>query len=181
MKGWGSPIPNVDVTNHEEDIYVGYRYFDTFGKQVSYPFGYGLSYTKFEYGKPSISRHGDEITVSVSIKNVGSLAGKEVAEVYVTAPKGKIEKPAKELKTFGKTRELKPGESETLKMTFKKQDLASFDETQSQWVVDEGTYTVKVGADVEDIRGTAPLKVTAQTEKVSNSLKPRQALNLLRQ
>ena len=104
-----------------------------------------------------------------------------MAEVYVTAPKGKIEKPAKELKTFGKTRELKPGESETLKMTFKKLDLASFDEAQSQWVVDEGTYTVKVGANVEDIRGTAPLKVTAQTEKVSNSLKQQQALNLLRQ
>ena len=181
MKGWGSPIPNVDVTNHEEDIYVGYRYFDTFGKQVSYPFGYGLSYTKFKYDKPSVSIKGDIITVSVSIKNVGSLAGKEVAEVYVTAPKGKIEKPTKELKTFGKTRELKPGESETLKMTFKKRDLASFDETQSQWLVDEGTYTVKVGASVEDIRGTAPLKVTAQTEKVSSSLKPQQALNLLRQ
>jgi beta-glucosidase len=151
MKGWGAPIQNIDATNHEEDIYVGYRYFDTFGKNVSYPFGFGLSYTKFEYGKPSVSQKGDAITVSVNIKNIGNRAGKEVAEVYVTAPKGKIEKPAKELKTFGKTRELKPGESETLKMTFQKRDLASFDETQSQWAVDAGTYTVKVGANVEDI------------------------------
>jgi beta-glucosidase len=117
----------------------------------------------------------------VNIKNIGNRAGKEVAEVYVTAPKGKIEKPAKELKTFGKTRELKPGESETLKMTFQKRDLASFDETQSQWAVDAGTYTVKVGANVEDIRSTTPLKVSAYTEKVSNSLKPQQALNLLKQ
>jgi beta-glucosidase len=181
MKGWGAPIQNIDATNHEEDIYVGYRYFDTFGKNVSYPFGFGLSYTKFEYGKPSVSQKGDAITVSVNIKNIGNRAGKEVAEVYVTAPKGKIEKPAKELKTFGKTRELKPGESETLKMTFQKRDLASFDEAQSQWAVDAGTYTVKVGANVEDIHSTTPLKVSAYTEKVSNSLKPQQALNLLKQ
>ena len=116
----------------------------------------------------------------MNIKNIGNRAGKEVAEVYVTAPKGKIEKPAKELKTFSKTRELKPGESETLKMTF--QNVTSLRSTKlranGQWM---GTYTVKVGANVEDIRSTTPLKVSAYTEKVSNSLKPQQALNLLKQ
>ena len=118
MEGWGKGnIPGVDFSNHEEDIYVGYRYFDTFKKDVAYPFGFGLSYTTFEMGKPSVKANGKNIEVSVTIKNTGKVAGKQVAQVYVTAPKGAYEKPAKELKTFGKTRELKPGESQTLKMT----------------------------------------------------------------
>ena len=139
MEGWGKGnIPGVDFSNHEEDIYVGYRYFDTFKKDVAYPFGFGLSYTTFEMGKPSVKANGKNIEVSVTIKNTGKVAGKQVAQVYVTAPKGAYEKPAKELKTFGKTRELKPGESQTLKMTLEKRDLASFDEANSQWKVDAG-------------------------------------------
>ncbi|MBR0269274.1 MAG: glycoside hydrolase family 3 protein, partial [Prevotella sp.] len=81
------------VSNHEEDIYVGYRYFDTFGKDVSYPFGYGMSYTTFEYSKPSVKVSGDNITVSVTVKNTGSVSGKEIAQVYVSAPAGQLEKP----------------------------------------------------------------------------------------
>ena len=161
--------PGIDFNNHEEDIYVGYRYFDTFKKNVAYPFGYGLSYTTFEFGKPSVKANGNSIEVSVSVKNTGKVAGKEVAEVYVTAPKGAYEKPAKELKTFGKTKELKPGESQTLKMTLEKRDLASFDEANSQWKVDAGNYIFKVGTDVENIKGTATLKVGEYTEKVSNA------------
>ena len=161
--------PGIDFNNHEEDIYVGYRYFDTFKKNVAYPFGYGLSYTTFEFGKPSVKANGNSIEVSVSVKNTGKVAGKEVAEVYVTAPKGAYEKPAKELKTFGKTKELKPGESQTLKMTLEKRDLASFDEANSQWKVDAGNYIFKVGTDVENIKGTATLKVAEYTEKVSNA------------
>jgi len=161
--------PGIDFNNHEEDIYVGYRYFDTFKKNVAYPFGYGLSYTTFEFGKPSVKANGNNIEVSVSVKNTGKVAGKQVAEVYVTAPKGAYEKPAKELKTFGKTKELKPGESQTLKMTLEKRDLASFDEANSQWKVDAGNYIFKVGTDVENIKGTATLKVGEYTEKVSNA------------
>ena len=132
MEGWGKGnIPGVDFSNHEEDIYVGYRYFDTFKKNVAYPFGFGLSYTTFEMGKPSVKANGKNIEVSVTVKNTGKVAGKQVAQVYVTAPKGAYEKPAKELKAFGKTRELKPGESQTLKMTLEKRDLASFDEANS--------------------------------------------------
>ena len=86
---------------------MGYRYFDTFKKEVAYPFGFGLSYTTFEMGKPSVKANGKNIEVSVTIKNTGKVAGKQVAQVYVTAPKGAYEKPAKELKAFGKTRELK--------------------------------------------------------------------------
>ena len=99
-------IKGYDYSNHEEDIYVGYRYFDTFNKNVAYPFGYGLSYTTFEFGKPSVKAKGNNIEVSVTIKNTGKVAGKEVAEVYVTAPKGAYEKPAKELMDGLKKREL---------------------------------------------------------------------------
>lgn len=182
MEGWGKGnIPGVDFSNHEEDIYVGYRYFDTFKKDVAYPFGFGLSYTTFEMGKPSVKANGKNIEVSVTIKNTGKVAGKQVAQVYVTAPKGAYEKPAKELKAFGKTRELKPGESQTLKMTLEKRDLASFDEANSQWKVDAGNYLFQVGTDVESIKGTATLKVTEYTEKTSRACAPNVQLNYLKQ
>lgn len=182
MEGWGKGnIPGVDFSNHEEDIYVGYRYFDTFKKDVAYPFGFGLSYTTFEMGKPSVKANGKNIEVSVTIKNTGKVAGKQVAQVYVTAPKGGYEKPAKELKAFGKTRELKPGESQTLKMTLEKRDLASFDEANSQWKVDAGNYLFQVGTDVESIKGTATLKVAEYTEKTSSACAPNVQLNYLKQ
>lgn len=182
MEGWGKGnIPGVDFSNHEEDIYVGYRYFDTFKKDVAYPFGFGLSYTTFEMGKPSVKANGKNIEVSVTVKNTGKVAGKQVAQVYVTAPKGAYEKPAKELKAFGKTRELKPGESQTLKMTLEKRDLASFDEANSQWKVDAGNYLFQVGTDVESIKGTATLKVAEYTEKTSSACAPNVQLNCLKQ
>ena len=182
MEGWGKGnIPGVDFSNHEEDIYVGYRYFNTFKKDVAYPFGFGLSYTTFEMGKPSVKANGKNIEVSVTIKNTGKVAGKQVAQVYVTAPKGAYEKPAKELKAFGKTRELKPGESQTLKMTLEKRDLASFDEANSQWKVDAGNYLFQVGTDVESIKGTATLKVAEYTEKTSSACAPNVQLNYLKQ
>lgn len=182
MEGWGKGnIPGVDFSNHEEDIYVGYRYFDTFKKDVAYPFGFGLSYTTFEMGKPSVKANGKNIEVSVTVKNTGKVAGKQVAQVYVTAPKGAYEKPAKELKAFGKTRELKPGESQTLKMTLEKRDLASFDEANSQWKVDAGNYLFQVGTDVESIKGTATLKVAEYTEKTNRACAPNVQLNYLKQ
>lgn len=182
MEGWGKGnIPGVDFSNHEEDIYVGYRYFDTFKKDVAYPFGFGLSYTTFEMGKPSVKANGKNIEVSVIVKNTGKVAGKQVAQVYVTAPKGAYEKPAKELKAFGKTRELKPGESQTLKMTLEKRDLASFDEANSQWKVDAGNYLFQVGTDVESIKGTTTLKVAEYTEKTSSACAPNVQLNYLKQ
>lgn len=182
MEGWGKGnIPGVDFSNHEEDIYVGYRYFDTFKKDVAYPFGFGLSYTTFEMGKPSVKTNGKNIEVSVTIKNTGKVAGKQVAQVYATAPKGAYEKPAKELKAFGKTRELKPGESQTLKMTLEKRDLASFDEANSQWKVDAGNYLFQVGTDVESIKGTATLKVAEYAEKTSRACAPNVQLNYLKQ
>jgi beta-glucosidase len=169
------------VSNHEEDIYVGYRYFDTFGKDVSYPFGYGMSYTTFEYSKPSVKVSGDNITVSVTVKNTGSVSGREIAQVYVSAPAGQLEKPAQELKAFAKTRELKPGESQVLTMQLKRRDLASFDEANSQWLTEAGTYTFRIGASSRDIRNTVAVKVGQYTEKTSDALRPKHELKLLKQ
>ena len=129
VRGYVGQVPGYDYTNHEEDIYVGYRYFDTFQKNVAYPFGFGLSYTTFSISKPIVKAKGkDAVEVSITVKNTGSVAGKEVAQVYVKAPKGRLEKPAQELKAFAKTRELKPGEAQILTMVIPVRDLASFDE-----------------------------------------------------
>ena len=174
-------IPGHTYTNHEEDIYVGYRYFDTFNKEVAYPFGYGLSYTTFGFSKPVVKVNGDQVTVSVTIKNTGKVSGKEVAQVYVTAPKGKLEMPSQELKAFAKTRELQPGEQQTLTMQIPVRMLASFDEQESQWLTVSGQYTFRIGASSRDIRCTATAKVGQYTEKVSNALAPQQKLNLLKQ
>ena len=181
MLGWGSPIKGRDYTDHNEDIYVGYRYFDTFGKPVAYPFGYGLSYTTFSFSQPKVKVGGDKVTVSITVKNTGSVSGKEVAQVYVTAPKGTIEKPAQELKAFAKTRELKPGESQVLTMQIPVRDLASFDEAGSQWLAEAGNYVFRIGSSSRDIKCTATAKVGQYTEKVSNALAPQQKLTLLKQ
>ena len=178
MAGY-SRMPGYHFTNHEEDIYVGYRYFDSFQKNVSYPFGYGLSYTTFAYSKPSVKKSGEQIEVSVNVMNTGKVAGKEVVQVYVSAPKGKLEKPAKELKAFGKTRELQPGETQTVRMTLQRRDLASFDEDQSAWIVDAGTYQFHIAASATDIRATAFLKVDALKEPTTDALKPQVELNRL--
>ena len=182
MAGNKTPIPGHAYTNHEEDIYVGYRYFDTFGKNVAYPFGFGLSYTTFEYSKPVVKLNGDKVNVSINVKNTGSVSGKEVAQVYINAPAGRLEKPTKELKAFAKTRELKPGESQTLNMVINVRELASFDEAGSQWLADAGTYNVLIGTNVADIRATTQFKLAKEyTEKTTNALQPQQKLNLLKQ
>ena len=182
MVGSNTPIPGHAYTNHEEDIYVGYRYFDTFNREVAYPFGFGLSYTTFEMSKPVVKAKGkDAVEVSITVKNTGSVSGKEVAQVYVQAPKGKLEKPAQELKAFAKTHELKAGESQTLTMTIPVRDLASFDEAGSQWLTEAGTYTFRIGSSSRDIKATAQLKLAEYTEKTTNALAPQQKLNLLKQ
>ncbi|MCR5077663.1 MAG: glycoside hydrolase family 3 C-terminal domain-containing protein [Prevotella sp.] len=172
-------VKNVGYTNYEEGIYVGYRYFDTFGKNVSYPFGYGLSYTTFGYSDVTATDNGSCVKVSVKVTNTGKRAGKEVVEVYVTAPKGKVDKPEQELKAFAKTRSLNPGESQVMTMEIEKRDLASFNEKASAWIVDAGSYLFKVGASSRDIKGTASLKVKGMTEKVHNVLQPKVKLNIL--
>ena len=183
MVGNNAPIPGHAYTNHEEDIYVGYRYFDTFNRDVAYPFGYGLSYTTFEFSKPScrVDGRGTTVNITVTVKNTGNLAGKEVAQVYVQAPKGRLEKPVQELKAFAKTRELKPGESQTLTMAVPVRDLASFDEANSQWLTEAGTYTFRIGSSSRDIQATASVTLKEYTEKTTNALAPKAKLNLMKQ
>ena len=181
MLGWGAPIQGEDFTNHEEDIYVGYRYFDTFQKPVAYPFGYGLSYTTFEFSKPVVKSSANGVTVSVTVKNTGSVNGKEVAQVYVTAPRKQLQKPVHELKAFAKTRELKPGESQTLTMQIATRDLASFDDTNSQWLAEAGSYTFHIGSSSRDLPLSVNIKLKQYTERVNNAMAPRQPLNLLKQ
>ena len=182
MIGNKTPIPGHAYTNHEEDIYIGYRYFDTFGRDVAYPFGFGLSYTTFAFSKPVVKAKGkDAVEVSITVKNTGSVSGKEVAQVYVKAPKGNLEKPAQELKAFAKSRELKPGESEVLTMTIPVRMLASFDEANSQWLTEAGTYTFCIGNSSRNIAATATLKLGEYTEKTTNALAPQHKLNLLKQ
>ena len=182
MIGNKTPIPGHAYTNHEEDIYVGYRYFDTFGRDVAYPFGFGLSYTTFAFSKPVVKAKGkDAVEVSITVKNTGSVSGKEVAQVYVKAPKGNLEKPAQELKAFAKSRELQPGESEVLTMTIPVRMLASFDEANSQWLTEAGTYTFCIGNSSRNIAATATLKLGEYTEKTTNALAPQHKLNLLKQ
>lgn len=180
-KLYGGYMPGVNFTNHEEDIYVGYRYFDTFKRKVAYPFGFGLSYTDFEMSKPTAKVAGDNVELTITVKNVGKTAGKQVAQVYVKAPKGACEKPAKELKAFAKTRDLQPGESQTLRMTVPRRLLTSFDEAGDQWKGDAGTYTFLFGENVENIKAQAAVKLGTLTEKVTDALAPRQALQLLHQ
>ncbi|WP_352423025.1 glycoside hydrolase family 3 C-terminal domain-containing protein [Proteiniphilum sp.] len=178
--GKKNDVKNVDYTNYEEDIYVGYRYFDSFDKQVSYPFGYGLSYTSFEYGNPSIKEENGEYIVSIDIKNNGKVAGKEVVQLYVAAPKSKkIDKPEKELKAFAKTKELNPGETTLITMKVKASDLASYDESASSWVVDAGTYKFLVGASSRDIKAVLEAEVTAFSEKTNDILKLQEPLTVL--
>lgn len=174
-------VKNLGYTRYDEDIYVGYRYFDSLGKNVSYPFGYGLSYTTFGYSDIKAIDNGDKVSVSVTITNTGRYVGKEVAEVYVTAPKGAIEKPAQELKAFAKTRSLQTGESQTLTMDIDKADLASFNTKQSAWIADKGTYSFNVGASSRDIKGATTLNIKGSKQKVHKVLKPSMKLNLLSQ
>lgn len=174
-------VKNVDYTNYEEGIYVGYRYFDSFDREVSYPFGYGLSYTTFEYANPTVKAENGVYTISVDVKNTGKVAGKEVVQLYVAAPEaGQHNKPEKELKAFAKTGELKPGESATVSLKVNAADLASFDETSSSWVVDAGTYNFLIGASSRDIKATLEAEVAASSQKANDILRPQEPIRELK-
>lgn len=149
-ENFGDPFKNY----YKEDIYVGYRYFETFAKdKVLYPFGYGLSYTTFETRAEILKNTGDEITVSVTVSNTGEVRGKEVVQVYVKVPQGKLGNPARKLIGFAKTKELAPGEQEEVCIVIQKYDMASYDDSgvtghKSCYVLEEGCYEIFVGSDV---------------------------------
>ncbi len=169
---------------YEEGIYVGYRYYSTFNIKPAYEFGYGLSYTDFGYGdlKLSSSAFINKITATITITNKGNVAGKEVAELYISAPSKKLDKPAEELKAFAKTRLLKPGESQTLTFTIDAADLSSYDTRSASWIAESGKYTVNLGASSVNIKRTASFDLAKDivTEKDKNQLSPQVDINELK-
>lgn len=169
---------------YQEDIFVGYRYFQTFDVPVSYEFGYGKSYTSFEYTNLKLNQttFKDFIKLSVDIKNTGKASGKEVVQIYVNSPDGKLVKPQSELVAFGKTKSLESGESETLSFNISAKDLASFDEDNSAWLVEAGNYILKVGASSEDIKAEQSFEVKQDiiAEKVHKVMVPKQEIEVLR-
>jgi beta-glucosidase len=176
----GMKVIPAEVT-YNEGIYVGYRYFNSFGVKPAYAFGYGLSYTSFDYStlKLNSSTFGGKLTATVTVTNSGAVPGKEVVQLYVTAPKGKLDKPSLELKAFAKTRVLQPGQSQAISFTIKAADLASFNTIRSAWIADAGKYTVKIGASSEDIKQTAGFTLAKEivTQTVNKVLQPQVNIN----
>ncbi len=163
-----SSFPGVDTDGdgkpddiyYNEGIYVGYRYFSSFDKAVSYPFGYGLSYTKFGYADAAVTENTldakgatGSVTLTATITNTGSVAGKEAAQVYITAPEVKLKKPTIELKAFAKTSELSAGSAAKLTFNIPAKILASFDPSSNAWIVEPGTYKAYVSpsSDVSEV------------------------------
>jgi beta-glucosidase len=171
-------------TIYEEGIYVGYRYANTFHVKPAYEFGYGLSYTTFSFSdlKLSSSKFKNKLEVSLKITNTGKENGKEIVQLYVSAPKGELDKPAEELKAFVKTKSLAPGESQIIHFVLNASDLASFNSNQSAWITDTGSYNVKVGASSEDIRQTKQFSVVKEivVEKVHKVLVPQEQISELK-
>ena len=169
----GVPANDPKEVFYKEGIYVGYRYFNTFNVKPSYEFGFGESYTTFEYSDIAFSSNNfkDEIKVSVKVTNTGNVAGKEVVQVYVSAPSKMLDKPSEELRAFGKTKLLQPGKSQKLTFTIKAKDLASFVDAKSAWIAEKGTYTVKIGASSLDIKTAENFNLANDitVEKVNNT------------
>ena len=178
----GRSVP-AEVT-YQEGIYVGYRYYNTFKVKPAYEFGYGLSYTSFSYSKPMLSSEtfNGKLIASVTVTNTGAAAGKEVVQLYLSAPHTTLDKPSEELKGFAKTGLLKPAESQVLTFTLNPEDLASFYSDKAAWVADAGKYTVKIGASSEDIKLTKSFSLAKAitVEKVHKALVPQVAIDELK-
>lgn len=170
----GIPIERPTNVTYTDGIYVGYRYFNTFNVKPAYEFGYGLSYTNFEYSNIKINNKefDKEIYITVDVKNIGNIAGKEVAQLYLDAPKTSIDKPNKELKGFAKTKLLQPGESQSITFRLTQKDLASFVPQASAWVADQGAYKVEIAASSLNTKQTTTFTVPTKiiVEKVNNVL-----------
>jgi beta-glucosidase len=152
-------VRNIDYTKYEEGIYVGYRHFDKKNIEVSYPFGYGLSYTDFDYDKMDVDVIDDTINIKVTVKNTGSVAGKEVVEIYVSKPDTKIDRPVQELKAFAKTPLLNSGDTVVLSMRIPASDLSYWNEESSGWTLENGAYTISVGSSSRDLRLSSYIKL----------------------
>ncbi|RZK40941.1 MAG: beta-glucosidase [Pedobacter sp.] len=177
----GSPKNKPLEVVHEEGIFVGYRYFDTFKVRTLYDFGHGLSYSNFDYAdlKLSTKNFTDQLEVSVVVKNTSKVAGKEVVQMYIKAPTQTLVKPEKELKGFAKTKLLQPGESQTLVFKIDRASLASFNTEQNAWIADKGNYIVKIGSAANQIKqsGSFDVKKNYIVEKVNKVLVPKSVIN----
>lgn len=173
-----------DYVEYTDDIYVGYRYFETIpgaAEKVNYPFGFGLSYTKFSLSAPIVEKRGHHIRVMVDVCNMGEMAGKEVVQVYYSAPQGKLGKPARELAAFRKTRLLQPGESQTVVLRFTINNMASYDDlgkvAKSAYVLEKGEYRFYIGTSVRDTVEDNFVMVLEEdiiTEQLSSRMVPTQ-------
>ncbi|MEJ2163278.1 MAG: glycoside hydrolase family 3 C-terminal domain-containing protein, partial [Robiginitalea sp.] len=152
-------VRNKDYTIYEEGIYVGYRHFDKGGLEASYPFGFGLSYTQFEYGQAQATMENDVIQFILTITNTGGIAGKEVVQIYSSKPETAVDRPVRELKAFGKTRLLQPGETEELLFRIPVADLRYWDEAASRWQLEPGSYRLEAGASSRDLRQTLEISL----------------------
>ncbi len=172
----GVPVEEPVNSFYKEGIYVGYRYYDSFNVPTAYEFGYGMSYTTFDYAdlKLSSAKFSSKIKVTVTVKNTGKVVGKEVVQLYLSAPSAEIDKPEKELKGFAKTKLLQPGESQIVSFELDEHSLASFWSGISSWVAEKGDYEVRIGASSKDIRQKASFKLQDDVivEKVHDVLYP---------
>ena len=172
---------NLDYTNYAEDIFVGYRYFSSFDKKVMFPFGFGLSYTEFKISDFKVDYDGkDLVKLSVKVENTGKVAGKEVVQLYVSAPQTGLKKPIRELKDFGKTPLLQPGESKVLEFEIPLSSLCSFDENSSSWILEKGVYKFLAGNSSENILGAQDVDIqTDFSKKCADVLKVKQKFEIL--
>jgi beta-glucosidase len=179
---------NKDTLIYKEDIYVGYRYFETAAKdRVIYPFGYGLSYTEFEIEPLTFNQSKDSLTVEVEVRNTGNQAGKEVVQVYASAPLGQLGKPARTLEAFAKTKLLEPDESQRLSLSFTKKQLASYDDSgitghKSSYVLEAGEYKIYAGSDVRraELAGSFTIDALEVTEELKEVCAPVESFKRLK-
>ena len=163
---------DMNETRYREGIYVGYRYFDTFGKKALFPFGYGLSYTEFRLGSPEVEVNGAQVTVRTTVENIGTMTGRQVVQVYLSKPAVKLDEPKQELCAFAKTRELAPGETQALTCSFALPEMAAYDAGTAAYLLEAGDYLVRVGVSSAETAPAAVLHLdkTVTTLQVKNVL-----------
>jgi Beta-glucosidase-related glycosidases len=152
----------TDDTRYREGVYVGYRYFDSVGKKPLFPFGFGLSYTDFALKAGTLSEAAGWLTVETTVQNIGPCAGKEVVQLYVSQPQGKLDKPYQTLAAFGKTKTLEPGSEQKLSLSFDLRDLASYDASRASWVLEPGDYVLRLGSSSADTKPLAALRLDGE-------------------
>ena len=163
---------DMNETRYREGIYVGYRYFDTFRKKALFPFGYGLSYTEFRLGTAGVEANGAQVTVRTTVENTGTMAGRQVVQVYLSKPAGKLDVPRQELCAFAKTRTLAPGEAETVTCSFTLPEMAAYDAETASYILEAGDHLVRVGVSSAETVPAAVLHLgkTVTTMQAKNVL-----------